>query len=203
VRDVVVVLGASVAVLGGHVAMFVLAARVAGVRISRAALLPPALVALLAMSLPFNVAGWGPREGATAWAFASAGLGAGRGVTVAVLYGLFALVAGLPGALVVLLGPSVRRGPFREPLEPRRKPVAQEDEVVDPADVGQHRAPVVVRGEPARARQPGRTALSHEEGRDGHLEFVDKVGVQEGAQDDPAAFHEQAADSAVVQVGQH
>jgi uncharacterized membrane protein YbhN (UPF0104 family) len=105
VRDVAALLGASVAVLGGHVAMFVLAARMAGVQISVAALLPLALVALLAMSLPFNVAGWGPREGATAWAFASVGLGAGQGVTVAVLYGLFALVAGLPGALVLLSRP--------------------------------------------------------------------------------------------------
>jgi hypothetical protein len=82
--------------------MFVLAARTAGVPVPVEQLLPPALVALLAMSLPLNLAGWGPREGATAWAFANAGLGAGQGVTVAVLYGVLALAAGLPGAAVLL-----------------------------------------------------------------------------------------------------
>jgi uncharacterized membrane protein YbhN (UPF0104 family) len=100
-RDVAAMLGASLVVLAGHLAMFVLAARTAGVSASVLALLPLALVALLAMSLPFNLAGWGPREGATAWVFAGAGLGAGRGLAVAVLYGLFALVASLPGALML------------------------------------------------------------------------------------------------------
>ena len=157
-RDVAALLGSSVAALCGHVAMFVLAARTAGVTIPVVALLPLALVALLAMSLPFNLAGWGPREGATAWAFGSAGLGAGQGVTVAVLYGLFALVAGLPGALVLLGRRSVPVRPSQEalgslerlgPLEPGRQPVPQQDQVVDPADAGQHSAPVVVRGQPA------------------------------------------------------
>jgi uncharacterized membrane protein YbhN (UPF0104 family) len=101
-RDVVSVLGASLVVLAGHMAMFVLAARTSGVSASVVALVPLALVALLAMSLPLNLAGWGPREGATAWVFAGAGLGAGRGLEVAVLYGLFALVSSLPGALVLV-----------------------------------------------------------------------------------------------------
>jgi len=54
---------------------------------------------MLAMVLP-SVAGWGPREGATAWAFAAAGLGADLGVATAVVYGVMVLVASLPGALV-------------------------------------------------------------------------------------------------------
>jgi uncharacterized membrane protein YbhN (UPF0104 family) len=107
-RDVGSVLGASLVVLAGHVAMFVLAARTSGVSVSVVALLPLALVALLAMSLPLNLAGWGPREGATAWVFAQAGLGAGRGLEVAVLYGLFALVSSLPGALVLAAGTRAR-----------------------------------------------------------------------------------------------
>jgi hypothetical protein len=110
-REGFVLFGASVGILAGHVAMFVLAARTAGVEVPVGTLIQPALVALLAMSLPLNLAGWGPREGATAWAFASANLGAGRGVTVAVLYGVFALIASLPGA-VVLLG---RGGPTATP----------------------------------------------------------------------------------------
>jgi hypothetical protein len=53
------------------------------------------------MVLP-SVAGWGPREGVTAWAFAAAGLGAAHGVATAVVYGVMAFVAGLPGALVLV-----------------------------------------------------------------------------------------------------
>jgi uncharacterized membrane protein YbhN (UPF0104 family) len=128
-RDVAAMLGASLVVLAGHLAMFVLAARTAGVSASVLVLLPLALVALLAMSLPFNLAGWGPREGATAWVFAGAGLGAGRGLAVAVLYGVFALVASLPGALMLAARTTrpriapllVRR------LDPGRQPGSQED----------------------------------------------------------------------------
>ena len=49
------------------------------------------------MGIPLNVAGWGPREGVAAWAFAAAGLGAAQGVSTAVVYGVMALVASLPG----------------------------------------------------------------------------------------------------------
>ncbi len=95
------VLLASVLVLAGHVATFVLAARAAGVPAPAGRLVPIALLALLAMAVPVNVGGFGPREGVTAWAFAAAGLGAGLGLTVAVGYGLLAFAAGLPGAGVL------------------------------------------------------------------------------------------------------
>ena len=64
-------------------------------------MLPLVLLAMLAMVLP-SVAGWGPREGVTAWVFGAAGLGADQGVTTAVVYGVMVLVAALPGALVLL-----------------------------------------------------------------------------------------------------
>lgn len=92
----------SVVVLAGHLAMFVLAARVAGSAASVAVLLPIAVLALLAMGLPLNVGGWGPREGVTAWAFGAAGLGAGSGLAVAVVYGVLSLAASLPGLVVLL-----------------------------------------------------------------------------------------------------
>jgi hypothetical protein len=53
------------------------------------------------MGLPTNIAGWGPREGAAAWVFAMAGLGAAEGVATAVVYGVMALVATLPGAVLL------------------------------------------------------------------------------------------------------
>ena len=94
---------ASTIVLAGHLATFVVAARAAGSSASLLRLAPLMLLALLAMSLPLNVGGWGPREAVTAWAFGAAGLSAGQGLTTAVAYGVFAFVAALPGALIILV----------------------------------------------------------------------------------------------------
>ena len=99
---------ASTVVLGGHLATFVVAARAAGSSASLLRLAPLMLLALLAMTLPVSIGGWGPREGVTAWAFGAAGLSATEGLTIAVVYGLFAFVAALPGA-VVLVGRAVAR----------------------------------------------------------------------------------------------
>ena len=97
------VVGGSVVVVAGHAATFVVAARAAGVTAPVTQLLPLALVVLVAMGLPLNVAGWGPREGAAAWAFGAAGLGAAGGVGTAVAYGVMVLVASLPGAAVLVV----------------------------------------------------------------------------------------------------
>jgi hypothetical protein len=109
------VLVASLLVVGGYVAMFLLAARAAGVHGSPQQLLPVALVVLVAAAIPLNVAGWGPREGAAAWAFAAGGWGAAAGASVATAFGVLALVAVLPGAVVLLVG---RRRPRAVPLVP-------------------------------------------------------------------------------------
>lgn len=92
----------SAVILAGHVAMFVVAARVADSAASVSVLLPLAVLALVAMGLPLNVGGFGPREGVTAWAFGAAGLGASSGVAVAVVYGVLSFVASLPGAVVLV-----------------------------------------------------------------------------------------------------
>jgi uncharacterized membrane protein YbhN (UPF0104 family) len=98
----------SAAALAGHVTLFAVSARLAGVTAPVPQLVPLVVLALLAMSLPVNVGGWGPREAVTALAFGAAGLGAATGVTVSVLYGLLSLVAALPGAAVL-----VSRSPLR------------------------------------------------------------------------------------------
>jgi uncharacterized membrane protein YbhN (UPF0104 family) len=103
---------ASVIVVLGHAATFLVAARTAGVEVTASRLLPLALLAMLGMTLP-SIAGWGPREGVTAWVFASAGLGAQRGAATAVTYGVIVLAASLPGALVLVAGLLPRR---RAPL---------------------------------------------------------------------------------------
>ena len=92
---------ASALIVAGHTATFLIAARSAGVTAPLSQMLPLALLVMLAAALP-NVGGWGPREGATAWAFAAAGLGASLGVATAVVYGVIVLVASLPGAAVLV-----------------------------------------------------------------------------------------------------
>jgi hypothetical protein len=110
---------ASAVVVVGHAVTFMIAARTAGTTVPASRMLPLALLAMLAMVLP-SVAGWGPREGASAWVFGAAGLGAEHGVTVAVLYGVMVLAASLPGALVLLGAWLPRARPSRQP-EPRHR----------------------------------------------------------------------------------
>jgi uncharacterized membrane protein YbhN (UPF0104 family) len=113
---------ASAAAVAGHLLLFLVAARVAGVSAPVTQLVPLAAVVLLASAVPANVAGWGPREGVAAWAFAAAGLGASAGLTTAVVYGVMALVATLPGAAVLL---GVRRARPRT-VVPTSAPVLEE-----------------------------------------------------------------------------
>ncbi|GHC81795.1 hypothetical protein GCM10007079_22130 [Nocardiopsis terrae] len=96
------VLVLSVAALAGHVTLFLVAARTAGITAPVFALVPLLVLALVAMSVPANVGGWGPREAVTALAFGVAGLGSAAGLTASVVYGVLALVAALPGALVLV-----------------------------------------------------------------------------------------------------
>jgi uncharacterized membrane protein YbhN (UPF0104 family) len=91
----------STAALAGYLATFLVAARAAGVTAPTLHLLPLLMLALLAMTIPLNVGGWGPREGVCAWAFGMAGLGTTQGLTVAVVYGVSVLVASAPGAGVL------------------------------------------------------------------------------------------------------
>jgi uncharacterized membrane protein YbhN (UPF0104 family) len=112
----VVVAGASVCAVAGHVATYLVAARAAGVDAPPGRLVPLALLALLAMALPVHLAGWGPREGVAAWSFGAAGLGAGQGLETSVVYGVMVLVASLPGA-VVLIGERRRPAHRRQAAE--------------------------------------------------------------------------------------
>jgi glycosyltransferase 2 family protein len=101
---------ASALAVAGHVLTFLIAARTAGSTATSGQLLPLALLVLLAMGVPANVAGWGPREGMAAWVFGAAGLGANEGAVTAVVYGLMVFVASLPGAVLVLTARRRRPG---------------------------------------------------------------------------------------------
>ena len=107
---------ASALVVAGHTITLMLAARTAGITAPVSEMLPIVLLVMMAMVLP-SAAGWGPREGVTAWAFGAAGLGAQRGVATAVIFGVMVLVASLPGAAVLILA-WFRRNRTAAPNEP-------------------------------------------------------------------------------------
>lgn len=103
----------SVLIAAGHVATFLLAARTAGITAPPSRMLPIALLVMLTTALP-GLGALGPREGATAWLFSAAGLGARGGITTGVLYAVMVLVASLPGAGVLVVAW------FRRPRPPER-----------------------------------------------------------------------------------
>jgi len=131
---------ASVLVVAGHTATFVIAARVAGSTAPLGELIALLMVIQIAAGIPLSIGGWGPREGAAAWAFAAAGLGAANGVTVSTLYALLMLAAVTPG-VGLLLKDAVRRRRGREhlgessgpdPAPPTRHPAWREAERLVP-----------------------------------------------------------------------
>ncbi|MDS1271289.1 lysylphosphatidylglycerol synthase transmembrane domain-containing protein [Lipingzhangella sp. LS1_29] len=109
----------STGALGAYLALFLVATRSTGTTAPLGVLVPLLLVALVAMALPVNVGGWGPREVAAAGTFAMVGLGAADGLSAAVAYGVLTTIALLPGAAVVLIRTHVRVAVPR----PRRGPV--------------------------------------------------------------------------------
>jgi uncharacterized membrane protein YbhN (UPF0104 family) len=133
---------ASVLVVGGHTATFVIAARVAGCTAPLGELVALVMVVQTAAAIPLSIGGWGPREGIAAWAFAAAGLGSATGITVTTLYAVLMLIAVTPGA-GLLLADAVhrRRGPVY--------PVGAEEPDPEP------RVREAVRGLPGSSRDRG------------------------------------------------
>jgi hypothetical protein len=94
---------ASLVVVACHLATFGIAVAAVGAELPPLQLLVVALVILFGAAIPLNVGGWGPREGVAGWAFALAGLGASAGVAASTLYGILAMIAVAPGAIVILV----------------------------------------------------------------------------------------------------
>ena len=111
----------SVLIVAGPTAVFVIAARVAGCTAPLGELVALLMVVQTAVVIPLSIGGWGLREGAAAWAFAVAGLGAATGVTVTTLYAVLMLAAVAPGA-GLLLGDAVRRRRGRTHSGESRRP---------------------------------------------------------------------------------
>lgn len=99
---VIVAAGGLVALLSamsttGHLTVFLVAAASAGVDLPATSLVSVGALVVLGSAIPLNVAGWGPREGIAAWAFAAFGSTATAGLAAAVTFGVVATLATLPG----------------------------------------------------------------------------------------------------------
>ncbi|SFC44452.1 conserved hypothetical protein [Nocardioides terrae] len=106
-----IVVGTSLGVAACHAAVLVAGMAAAGVDLPPGQTTALALAVLLGSTVPTSIAGWGPREGAAAAAFAAVGLPAADGLAVSVTYGVVALVATLPGAVALAV---TRLRPARE-----------------------------------------------------------------------------------------
>lgn len=103
------VVGASIVVVACHLATFAIATAAVGARVPPLRMLAIAVVVLLAASIPVNLGGWGPREGAAGWAFAVAGFGTAAGISAATLFGVLAILSLLPGVIAAALASIVHR----------------------------------------------------------------------------------------------
>lgn len=92
----------SLAIVLSYGLVMVCAARAIGVELPALQVLALTPVLLLAMLIPFSVAGWGLREGAAAGVWALVGLPSAQGVAVSLAYGVLVLLASLPGIWVAL-----------------------------------------------------------------------------------------------------
>ncbi len=94
---------ASCGAVVGYVTIFLIAVDAVGAATPLVQALPLVLLILVAAAIPVNIAGFGPREGVAAWAFAAAGLGADQGVAAATAYGVLGLISCVPGAALLFL----------------------------------------------------------------------------------------------------
>ena len=117
---------ASGIVITCHVATFLVACLAVGVAASPERLLAVSLITVLAGAIPVSIGGWGPREGAAAWAFAATGLGATTGIAASTVFGVLVLIALAPGAAVIAAS-AFRSSDHRAtdaPQQPGRNPTS-------------------------------------------------------------------------------
>ncbi len=110
-RARVLVLGWSLLVMASLTAMFAVAAAALGTVHGVRNVLGVAMFLMAGGSVPVGFGGFGPREAATAYAFAGLGQTAAAGVTTSAAFGLLAVVSVLPGAWLMLLGSPARPAP--------------------------------------------------------------------------------------------
>ena len=96
-------LGLGLLVTATCVAAFYCAARAVDATLSLFHLLALVPAALLSMTIPISIGGWGVREASTVALWTMAGLLPAEALASSILYGVLALLASLPGAVVLAM----------------------------------------------------------------------------------------------------
>jgi len=116
IRASLSIVTASAVVVVAHSATFVVACLAVGVDASPRELVTLAVVALAAAALPLSIGGWGPREAASASAFALVGLGAAVGLAASTAFGVLTLISVAPGLVVLIVEWAAPRIVARSPV---------------------------------------------------------------------------------------
>lgn len=187
----------SLAIVASYGVVMVCAARAIGVELPVLSLLALAPVVLLAMLVPFSVAGWGVREGAAAGIWVWVGLPAAQGVAVSLAYGVVVLLASLPGLWV-----AITRRHSALPPESGRAQFNIEQRVVAAAEGAQGRAQRTVQRLDRRHLQTGASRADQQRG-DQQVQPVDHARFDKPGDGDTTAFHQNTRQLAGLEQGNH
>ncbi|QNI03652.1 flippase-like domain-containing protein [Halomonas sp. SH5A2] len=167
--------------------VMVCAARAIGVELPVSSLLALAPVMLLAMLVPFSVAGWGVREGAAAGIWVWVGLPTAQGVAVSLAYGVVVLLASLPGLWV-----AIGRRHAALPPESGRAQQDVEQGVFTTAEGSQRRAQRSVQRFNGGHLQSG-PPRADQQRRNKQVQSVDHACLDKLGDRNPAAFDQDSA----------
>ncbi len=185
----------SLAIVLSYGLVMVCAARAIGVELPTLQLLALTPVLLLAMLIPFSVAGWGLREGAAASVWAMVGLPPAQGVAVSLAYGVLVLLASLPGIWVALSR--------RDKAQPSNDGGAQlhvEQRVVTAAESTGGRAQRTLERLDGGHFKP-RSARADQQRGDQQVQPVNSARFDKLRHRDPAAFNQHPGQAAICQQG--
>lgn len=176
-------------------AVMVCAARAIGVALPALELLALTPVLLLAMLIPFSVAGWGLREGAAAGVWALVGLPSAQGVAVSLAYGVIVLLACLPG-----LGVALSRRRSAQPSGGQGSQAHIEQRVVTATEGARGRAQRTLKRLDGRHFEP-RPAGADQQWRDQQVQPVNAARFDKLRNRDAATFDQHAGQAFVGQQG--
>ncbi|KIN16714.1 hypothetical protein RO22_05905 [Halomonas sp. KHS3] len=185
----------SLAIVLSYGLVMVCAARAIGVELPSLQVLALTPVLLLAMLIPFSVAGWGLREGAAAGVWALVGLPPAQGVAVSLAYGVLVLLASLPGIWVALSR--------REKAQPSGGGIPQsqvEQRVVTAAESPHGRAQRTLKGLNRRHLQPWPTGADQQRG-DQQMQSINGSRFDKLRHRNAAAFYQHPRQALLGQQG--
>jgi len=185
----------SLAIVLSYGLVMVCAARAIGVELPSLQVLALTPVLLLAMLIPFSVAGWGLREGAAAGVWALVGLPPAQGVAVSLAYGVLVLLASLPGIWVALSR--------REKAQPSGGGIPQsqvEQRIVTAAESSRGRAQRTLKGLDGRHLQPWPTGADQQRG-DQQMQSINGSRFDKLRHRNAAAFYQHPRQALLGQQG--